>query len=49
MDQLKKIFENLSIRQRITIAVAALAVFGGMFAFSRWRTESDFRPLYTAM
>src|SRR5436190_731308 len=49
MGQLKKILDSLSIRQRITIVVAALAVSGGLLAFSHWRTEGDFRPLYTSM
>jgi len=49
MEQVKKIWDNLSIAQRITIAVVALGVFGGLFAFSRWKRESDFRPLYTAV
>src|SRR5262245_62068470 len=49
MDQLKKIWENLSMAQRISIALAAVGVFAGLFAFSRWKRESDFHPLYTAV
>ena len=49
MDQFKKVWDNLSISQRITIALAAAAVFAGLFAFSRWKRESDFHPLYSAM
>ncbi|PWU03995.1 MAG: flagellar M-ring protein FliF, partial [Terriglobia bacterium] len=49
MDQLRKLLAGLSTRQKISIAVVALLTFGGLFAFSRWRYESDFRPLYTSM
>ncbi len=49
MDQFKKVWDNLSISQRIAIAAAALAVFAGLFAFARWKRESDFHPLYTAV
>jgi flagellar M-ring protein FliF len=49
MDQLKKMLANLTVAQRLTIALAALAVAGGLFAFVKWRTESDFRPLYTTL
>ena len=35
--------------QRISIGVAAIAVIGGLLAFSWWRKERDFQPLYTRM
>lgn len=37
------------MRQRTSIALAALLTAAGIFAFTRWKRESDFRPLYTAM
>jgi len=49
MDQLRQLIASLSITQRITIVVAALLVGAGTLFFSRWRTESDFRPLYTGL
>src|SRR5581483_12149315 len=49
MDQLKKLLAGLSLVQKISIAAVALATFAGLFGFSRWRHESDFRPLYTSM
>ena len=49
MDQLKQLLASLSIRQRIAIVVAAALVGAGTMLFSRWRTESDFRPLYTGL
>jgi flagellar M-ring protein FliF len=49
MDQLIKLFSGLSMRQRTSIALAALLTAAGIFAFTAWKRESDFRPLYTAM
>jgi flagellar M-ring protein FliF len=49
MNQLRNLATSLSIRQRATILVVALAVAAGMISFSRWRRESDFRPLYQSL
>jgi flagellar M-ring protein FliF len=49
MDQLRQLLASLSVRQRITILVAAVLVGGGTMLFSRWKKESDFRPLYTGL
>jgi flagellar M-ring protein FliF len=49
MDQIRKLLASLSVTQRITIVVAAILVGAGTMLFSRWKTESDFRPLYTAL
>lgn len=49
MQQLRKLVANLSARQRWTILAAALLVAGSLFAFTRWRTEAAFKPLYTAL
>jgi flagellar M-ring protein FliF len=49
MNQLTNLMNSLSMRQRVTILVVALAVVGGMVSFSRWRRESDFRPLYQSL
>jgi len=49
MDQIQKLIQSLSLRQRIAILLAAAAVVAGVLAFSHWRRESDFRPLYTAL
>jgi flagellar M-ring protein FliF len=49
MDQLLKLVSGLSMRQRISIALAALLTAAGVFGLTRWKKESDFRPLYTAM
>jgi flagellar M-ring protein FliF len=49
MDQLRQLLASLSVRQRITILVAAVLVGGGTLLFSRWKQESDFRPLYAGL
>jgi flagellar M-ring protein FliF len=49
MDQLKKLLERLSLRQKIFLFAAAVAVIGGLAAFSRWRHEQDLRPLFTGL
>jgi flagellar M-ring protein FliF len=49
MDQFRKLIANLSGMQRITIALAVLAVGAGLYALVHWRQESDFRPLYTTL
>ncbi len=49
MSQLKALIANLSLRQRILIVAAAVLVAAGLLAFTRWRREQDFRPLYTNM
>jgi flagellar M-ring protein FliF len=49
MDQITSIVAGLSLKQRISIVAAALAVVAGMVAFVHWKHEGDFRPLYTAM
>jgi flagellar M-ring protein FliF len=49
MDQLKNLLSHLSRTQQITIVLAAVLVFAGIYGFANWRRESDFRPLYTGM
>jgi flagellar M-ring protein FliF len=49
MDQIKQLLAGLSLRQKVSIALVAILTAVGIFAFTRWRRESDFRPLYTAM
>lgn len=47
MDQLKRIYQNLTMRQKISLLAAALAVLGGLALLSNWSRERDFKPLYT--
>ncbi len=49
MNQLRRLLASLSVRQRVSLAVAAAAVVAGLAALNRWNTERDFRPLYTGM
>jgi len=46
---MKKIFANLSIRQRITIAVVALLVGSGMYLLVQHQRDADFHPLFTGL
>ncbi|MGA2185105.1 MAG: flagellar basal-body MS-ring/collar protein FliF [Bryobacteraceae bacterium] len=47
MDQIRRLLASLSVRQRIMIGVAAVAVIGAIMAATVWTRERDFRPLYT--
>ena len=49
MDQLKKLYASLSLKQKISIAVAAIAIVATVFSFSKWHREQDFKPLYTGV
>ena len=49
MDQIQKLIQSLSLRQRVVILLAAGTVIVGLVAFSHWRRESGFRPLYTSL
>ncbi|HYW44501.1 MAG TPA: flagellar basal-body MS-ring/collar protein FliF [Bryobacteraceae bacterium] len=46
---MKKILANLSIRQRISIAVVALTVGGGLYGLVHYQREADFKPLFTGL
>ncbi len=49
MDQLRKLLKSLSLRQRFTLAVAALAVIAGLVTFVHWNNERGFKPLYSSL
>jgi flagellar M-ring protein FliF len=49
MNQLTQAVTGLSLSQKISILAAAILTVGGLYGFSRWKHESDFRPLYTSM
>src|SRR5215212_7120588 len=46
MNQFRRLLSSLTLRQQISIVVALGAVGTGLWAFSKWNTERDFRPLY---
>ncbi|HUA64074.1 MAG TPA: flagellar basal-body MS-ring/collar protein FliF [Verrucomicrobiae bacterium] len=49
MDQFTKLLSSLSLTQKISIVVIAIAAVAGIMAFSHWHHEGDFRPLYSEM
>ncbi len=49
VNQIQALIAGLTRVQQLSIVVAAVAVAGGIAALTHFRTESDFRPLYTAM
>src|ERR1039457_489876 len=46
---MKKLLANFSLRQRITIVMAAVLAGAGLYALVQWRQEADFRPLYAGL
>jgi flagellar M-ring protein FliF len=46
MSQFRRLFSSFTLRQQISIGVALVVVGVGLWAFSKWNTERDFRPLY---
>jgi flagellar M-ring protein FliF len=49
MNQISKLISALSVRQRITIVGTVLLVVASFSYLSHWRTENDFRPVYTSL
>jgi flagellar M-ring protein FliF len=46
---MKTLLSKLSLTQKITIAVVALAAVGGIYALIQHEKESDFKPLFTGV
>lgn len=46
--QIKTLLAGLSLKKRLMIGGSALAI-GAAILFQAWRSEGDFRPLYTAL
>jgi flagellar M-ring protein FliF len=49
MNQLRQFFKGLSVKQRITLALTAVFVLGGIYLFTHWSHEQDFKPLYSSL
>jgi flagellar M-ring protein FliF len=49
MNDLKNLLSSLTLRQKISIVVAAIVVGAGLYSLSQWNRERDFQPLYTGM
>lgn len=47
LNQLKQLYAKLTVRQRIIIGVAAVAVITGLVFVTRWNKERNFKPLFT--
>jgi flagellar M-ring protein FliF len=49
MDQLRRLIQSLTLKQRITIVAIAVGVAAAIWQFSLWQRERDFRPLYGSL
>jgi flagellar M-ring protein FliF len=49
MDQIRRIFEQLTLRQRITLGALVLALAGGIYGFVQWNHERSFQPLFSQL
>ncbi len=49
MDQIRRLWEGLTLRQKISIAVAALAVLGGLGLLLRYQDQRDFSVLFSGL
>lgn len=47
MNQIRKIFQGLSIRQRVSLILVAVLAIVALYAFTQWSHERDFKPLYS--
>src|SRR5579883_3041056 len=46
---MKKVLANLSLRQKITIAVVAVAISAGIYSLVHMQQEAGFKPLFTGL
>lgn len=49
MAELKRLLANLTLRQKVSLVAAAVAVAASLWALGNWSRERDFRPLYTGL
>jgi flagellar M-ring protein FliF len=49
MNQLMKIWNSMTVAQRISLIVVPLVLIAAGFGYVKWKHEGDFRPLYTAL
>ena len=47
MNQIRKIFQGLSIRQRVSLILVAALAIAALYTFTQWNHERDFKPLYS--
>jgi flagellar M-ring protein FliF len=49
MDQLRRLYLSLTLRQRIVLAVAVAGVAFGLVYLQRWNHERGFQPIYSGL
>ena len=49
MNSLRDLFSRFSLGQRFILAAVAIGVGGGLYWFTEWNNERDFKPLFTGM
>lgn len=49
MNQLVRIWNSLSIAQRISLVIVPVLLCAGIIIFARWKYESDFKTLYSSL
>ncbi len=49
MNQILELLNGLSLRQKISLGAAVLAVVGGLYWFINYQKEKDFKPLFTQL
>jgi len=49
LDQIKRLFQNISMVGRIWLLVAVAGVVGGILSLAHWNQERDFKPLFTGV
>lgn len=47
MNQIRKIFQGLSIRQRVSLLLVAVLAIAALYVFTKWNHARDFKPLYS--
>ena len=49
MNQIRELFDSLSLRQKIVLGAALIAVVGGIYWFIDFQKAKDFKPLFTQL
>jgi len=49
MEQLRKLFTSLSLRQRVIVGAVSLLVLAALLLFVKWNKNRDFKPLYSEL
>jgi flagellar M-ring protein FliF len=47
MNQIRKFVQSLSLRQRVSLVLVAVLIAGGLYSFTQWNHERDFKQLYS--